>query len=115
MSEYSWTEICLMNLKSFGFISNVVGSTGKAERMKDIINFFDNEKIMEPTDFSKLNKISIQSCTREHVAVEDAQARWNANHERLRSNKVFAKSLFYFYARKSPWLHKLVDLAAGRN
>ena len=115
MAEYSWTEICLMNLQSFGFISNVVGSTGKAERMKEIINFFDDEKIMKSMDFSILNKISIQSCTREHMAVVDAQARWNANHERLRSNKVFAKSLFYFYVRKYPRLHKLIDLAAGRN
>ena len=115
IAEYSWTEICLMNLQSFGFISNVVGSTGKAERMKEIIHFFDDKKTIESMDFPILNKISIQSCTQEHAAVVNAQATWNTNHERLRSNKVFAKSLVYFYVKKYRWLHKLVNFVAGRS
>jgi hypothetical protein len=37
--KYSLTEICLINLNSFKFVSNAVGTTGNAKRMGEIVSF----------------------------------------------------------------------------
>lgn len=113
--NYSWIEICLMNLNSFKFVSNAVGTTGNAKRMGEIVRFFEDNNTIEPIDCSLLNKISLQSCTQEHMSVNDAEARWNANYKRLRSNKVYVKSLIYFYLKKNKLLHRLVDITTGRS
>jgi hypothetical protein len=49
------------------------------------------------------------------MAVNDAEARWSANYKGLRINKVYVKSLVYFYIKNNKLLNRLVDITTGRS
>ena len=110
--KYSWTEICLMNLKNFEWIEKVVGTTGSKKHMEEIVSYFLNQPKIENADL--LNKISIQSCSQEHMAVQNAEKRWLENNKRLRSKKVYIKSLAYHYIKKNNAIHNVIDKLTGR-
>lgn len=113
--NYSWTEISLSHLNSFNFINRVVGTTGDLKHFSEIVNYFnDNKAEMINTHPELLHKISIQSCTKEYMSVNDSKQRWESNYSRLRSDKTYYKSLIYFYIKKSQWIHKSVDFIFGR-
>jgi hypothetical protein len=115
INNYSWTEICLSHLESFNFINRVVGTTGNIKHFQEIIDYFnDNNSNPVNNKPELLQNISIQSCTKEHMAVENAQERWTLNHERLRSGKTYYKSLGYYYIRKYQWLHKFINFILRR-
>lgn len=114
-SKYSWTDISLLTLESFGFIQRVVGATGSTKHMSEIINYFNNTTF---TDFDinseMLKKIAIQSCSKNHMAPSDAKERWINNHDRLRSTEVFVKSLAYHYIKKNKTIQNSIDTLFNR-
>jgi hypothetical protein len=114
INNYSWAEICLSHLESFDFITRVVGTTGNIRHFQEIIDYFNDNSDKINNRPQLLQNISIQSCTKEHKAVENAQERWTLNHERLRSDKTYYKSLGYYYIKKNKWLHKLTDYILRR-
>jgi hypothetical protein len=114
LDNYTWTEICLMNLENFSWINKVVGTTGSIKHIDEIISYFDNH-IKKESNIDILNKISIQSCSKEHMAIQDAKIRWENNHQKLRSNKVYIKSLVYHFIQKNKYIHSFVDKATGRS
>jgi hypothetical protein len=114
LDNYTWTEICLMNLENFSWIDKVVGTTGSIKHMDEIIDYFNQNLLEKENNINILNKISTQSCSKEHMAIQDAQVRWENNHQRLRSNKVYIKSLIYHFIQKNELLHKFVDKITGR-
>lgn len=102
-------------MNSFNFINRVVGTTGDLKHFSEIVNYFnDNKAEMINTHPELLHKISIQSCTKEYMSVNDSKQRWESNYSRLRSDKTYYKSLIYFYIKKSQWIHKSVDFIFGR-
>jgi hypothetical protein len=115
MNKYTWADICLMNLENFTWINKVVGTTGSIKHIDEIINYFNTNTIKEEKELEILNKISIQSCSKEHLVGTNNFEKWLIKHKHLRSTKVYIKSLTYHYIKKNKYIHSFVDKATGRS